>query len=58
MADALSKVDQGGEGAKALESTTKTLTTRKMMTNESKKVRVLTALCAVSYTHLTLPTKA
>lgn len=45
MADALSKVDQGGEGAKALESTTKTLTTRKMMTNESKKVRVLTALC-------------
>lgn len=45
LADALSKVDQGGEGAKALLDTTKALTTRFVMTHESKQVRVLTALC-------------
>ena len=33
LADALSKVDQGGEGAKALLDTTKALTTRFVMTH-------------------------
>ena len=45
LADALSKVDQGGDGARALKASASTLTSRFTMTHENKKVRVLTALC-------------
>ena len=45
LADALSRVDQGGDDARALKASAATLTSRFTMTHESKKVRVLTALC-------------
>ncbi len=41
----MSRVDQGGEEAKRLQSSAEALTQRSLMTHESKRVRVLVALC-------------